>query len=274
MPSINVDLDFFDHPKVKRLRAMVGPEAEVFIMRLWAYAGKYHAEDGTLKDHGADEIEGLMGWLGAKGVLLQALLKVGFVLHDAKVGYFIKDWIEHEGHLLVYRERAKVANKAKWDKFRLDSASSNASRTPKEVVKDSQCSTVQYSTVQSNKINKCKSASADDNSEKPVNWENCKTDIQRIVAHYVKVTTPSLYAPGGCSHAQATAIFKVQGKAVGPLLAQCGDVQTTLRVIDLAAEYYHSKGLDWSLYAVSKSCPDYLNTIAKERNYGKCEELR
>lgn len=104
---------------------------------------------------------------------------------------------------------------------------------------------------------------------KAVNWENCKTDIQRVVAHYVKITTPHLYAPGACTQSQATAIFKVQGKAVAPLIAQCGDVPTTCRVIDLAAKYYHGRGLDWSLHAVSKSCTDYLNQIAKEKSYGK-----
>ena len=103
---------------------------------------------------------------------------------------------------------------------------------------------------------------------KPVNWQNCKSDLQRVIAHYVKVSNPALYAPGACTHAQATAIFKVQGKAVGPLLAQCGDVATTCRVIDMAAKYYYSKGLDWSLYAVSKNCIDYLSQIAKEKSYG------
>ena len=112
------------------------------------------------------------------------------------------------------------------------------------------------------------SAGAEDNGNRPVNWQNCKTDHQRVVAHYVKVTNPALYAPGACTHAQATAIFKVQGKAVGPLLAQCGDVATTCRVIDMAAKYYYGKGLDWSLYAVSKNCIDYLSQIAKEKSYG------
>ncbi len=102
----------------------------------------------------------------------------------------------------------------------------------------------------------------------PVNWDNCRTDLQRVVAAYVRVSTPALYKPGACTQAQATAIFKQQGKAVGPILEQCGNVDTAIRVIELAAGYYLKKGLDWSLYAVSKNCIDYLNIIEKEKNYG------
>lgn len=127
MPSLNVDLDFFDHPKVKRLRALAGPQAEVFIMRLWAYAGKYHAADGILKDHGAAEIEALVNWTGNPGVMLEALLKVGFIILE-EGQYKIKDWLEHEGHLAVYRERGRIAAESRWGKRR-DNALSIASRT-------------------------------------------------------------------------------------------------------------------------------------------------
>jgi len=102
---------------------------------------------------------------------------------------------------------------------------------------------------------------------KPVNWVNCKSPIQRIIARYVELGQPALYAHA--TQAEATALFKVQGKAVGPILEQCGgDVSVALRVIELAAAYYGKKGLDWSLYAVSKNCGDFLNTVKKEQNYG------
>ena len=107
--------------------------------------------------------------------------------------------------------------------------------------------------------------------KKAVNWDNCKTDLQRVVATYVRVGNSHLYAPGACTQAQATAIFKVQGKPAAEILAQCGDAATACRVVELAAKYYQSKGLDWSLHAVNKSCPDYLNQIAKERNYAKSQ---
>jgi len=105
--------------------------------------------------------------------------------------------------------------------------------------------------------------------KKPVNWQNCSSAMQRVVATYVRVSTPALYAPGGCTQDQATAIFKVQGKAVAPILAQCGgDADMACRVVELAAAHYAKEGLNWSLYAVAKSCSDWLNQIVKEKNYG------
>lgn len=103
--------------------------------------------------------------------------------------------------------------------------------------------------------------------QKPVNWANCKSPIQRIIARYVELGQPALYAHA--TQAEATGLFKEQGKAVGPILAQCGgNVDTAVRVVELAAAYYGKKGLDWSLYAVAKNCGDFLNTVKKEQNYG------
>ena len=103
--------------------------------------------------------------------------------------------------------------------------------------------------------------------QKPVNWANCKSPIQRVIAKYVELGQPALYAHA--TQAEATGLFKEQGKAVGPILAQCGgDVAVAVRVVELAAAYYGKKGLDWSLYAVSKNCGDFLNTVKKEQNYG------
>lgn len=113
MASLNIDLNFFEHPKVKRLRGMVGPEAEVYLLRLWAYVGLYFPDDGLLKEHGALEVEGLVNWRGKPQALLQALIKTGF-LKKTSAGYMIHDWKEHEGHLSAYREKARKAALARW----------------------------------------------------------------------------------------------------------------------------------------------------------------
>jgi hypothetical protein len=262
MPSLNIDLNFFDHPKVKRLRALVGPEAEIYIIRLWAYAGKFHSEDGILKGYSGPEIEGLAEWKGKPGVMLQAMLKVGFI----ESGNRIHDWAEHEGHLLVYKARARVANAARWKKHSLEK---NASSNPKGVVKESPISSVQYSSVQDKALTTTAPDKPDAGLEgqKPVNWANCKSPIQRIIARYVELGQPALFAHA--TQAEATGLFKEQGKAVGPIMAQCGgNVDTAVRVVELAAAYYGKKGLDWSLYAVAKNCGDFLNTVKKEHNYG------
>lgn len=113
MPSLNLDLNFFDHPKVKRLRASIGPEAEIYLIRIWAYAGRYHPDDGILRDFTALEIERLAEWRGEKRAMLQAMLKVGFIEKAGK-WHKIHDWQEHEGHLIIFKERAKLAAASRW----------------------------------------------------------------------------------------------------------------------------------------------------------------
>lgn len=267
MPSLNLDLNFFDHPKVKRLRAAIGPEAEIYLLRLWAYAGRFHAATGNLKGYTSAEIEALAEWKGESGKMLQAMLRVGFL----EPGNKIHDWREHEGHLIIFKERAQQAAATRWgnrinkeskQKHKTSNASSSATSNALAV----HCSSLQSKALTTTTAPGKPDAEA---GKKPVNWDNCRTDLQKVISTYVRVGNTHLYAPGSCTQAQATAIFKVQGKPAAAILAQCGDAPTACRVVELAAKYYQSKGLDWSLYAVSKSCPDYLNQIAKEKNYVK-----
>ena len=62
------------------------------------------------------------------------MLSVGF-LEKAVDGYVVHEWVEHQGHLWAYHQRAKKGAKARWDKMAGESppgpapprASSNAS---------------------------------------------------------------------------------------------------------------------------------------------------
>lgn len=117
MPYLNLDLDYFSHPKTNRLIGLLGRGSEAFPLRLWCYCGKYHTGDGRLSDYSVQEIESVLGWCGESGKLVQALLKVGF-LHKDTTGYYVHDWLEHEGHLGALKEKAKNAAKARWDKYK------------------------------------------------------------------------------------------------------------------------------------------------------------
>jgi len=118
---LNLDLDFFEHPKTRRLVGLLGKGVEVLPIKLWCYCGKYHVESGKLTDHSAQEIESILGWWGKSGELVQAMVKVGFLIFDGE--YCVKDWEEHSGHLKFFKERAKTAAKKRWG---ISNASSNA----------------------------------------------------------------------------------------------------------------------------------------------------
>jgi len=157
MPSINIDLNYLDHPKVQKLVGLLGEGSELYPIRLWIYCGKYHMKDGRLNGYSEAEIESIAKWRGEHGKMLQALLNVGFVKSD-KNGYFIHDWNEHEGHLQIYKKRGELAAKERWkdkakNKINLknDNEFINASSIAKNnlSIAVSNAKAVQSSTVQS-----------------------------------------------------------------------------------------------------------------------------
>ena len=127
MPSINLDLDYWDHPKTKRLIRLLGRGADVIPPRLWCYCGKYHAQDGKLTGLTIEMIEAeTIRWWGPRGEAVQALVEAGFLEIDADGTYVVHDWLAHCGHLTVFKDRAKKAAEKRWAK-KGNNASSNAS---------------------------------------------------------------------------------------------------------------------------------------------------
>ncbi len=116
MAYLNLDPDYFDHPKTRRLIGILGPGAEALPLKLWCHCAKYHAETGLFKDYSAEEIEALVNWSGEKGAMVAAMTKVGF-LQKNNDGYEINDWLDHEGHIAKFKKRSKLAAKARWNKI-------------------------------------------------------------------------------------------------------------------------------------------------------------
>lgn len=124
MPYLNLDLDYFDHPKVVRLVGQLGRGADILPIRLWTYTGKYHAETGELTGYSPLEIEAAIKWWGQPGRALDAMLrpfleKPGF-LERAENGYKVHDWEHINGHIHALKVRAQAAANARWDKVRAD----------------------------------------------------------------------------------------------------------------------------------------------------------
>lgn len=117
MPSLNFDLDYFDHPKTKRLVRILGRGSDSFPMRLWVFAGKYFKDEGRLIGVQVDEIETEIGWWGESGKAVDALIECRWLEKDGDT-FVIHGWVERNGHLSAYENRAKVAAKARWDKAR------------------------------------------------------------------------------------------------------------------------------------------------------------
>jgi hypothetical protein len=126
MPDLNLNLDYFEHRKTRRLVGLLGRGAEVLPLKLWAYCGKFHPEDGRLADYSDQEIESFAGWWGKSGGMLPAMLQAGFMGKDGD-GWFIHDWREHQGHISAYKAKGKAMASARWAKAKADAASIAAS---------------------------------------------------------------------------------------------------------------------------------------------------
>ncbi len=123
MPNLNVDLNFPDHPKTKRLAALIGRDPEAMLLRIWCYCGKYHTDSGRLEGLSAQEVEALAGWRGKPGAMCEAMTRTKWLEMDGGT-YVVHDWREHQGHLQAYKERGKMMANRRWG--RPPDAASNA----------------------------------------------------------------------------------------------------------------------------------------------------
>jgi len=129
MSYLNLDPNYFQHPKTLRLIGLLGKGADVLPIKLWAHCAKFHV-DGELRNYSEAEIESSIAWTGASGQFVESMLKVGFL--DKKGSeYILHDWEEHEGHLIAFRKRAKLGAKRRWRKLGKQ-YTSNAKSTSKQ----------------------------------------------------------------------------------------------------------------------------------------------
>src|SRR3990167_113275 len=124
MPSLNLDLDYFSNPKIRRLIGLLGKTADIYPIRLWTHCGKHHPADGYMKDYSAQEVESVAGWEGEAGKLIEALERVRLLKKNGQ-GYICHDWEDHEGHLIAFKKRGTLAAKARWERYSKHPSSKN-----------------------------------------------------------------------------------------------------------------------------------------------------
>ncbi|SDD64682.1 hypothetical protein [Myxococcus virescens] len=90
------------------LCARLGPEADVYLFRLWAYCGRERL-DGRFPGPGADlAVERAVRWRGRRGRLVEGLLAVGLLVVEGE-DLVVAKWEEEQGaHIAkVDRDRTK-----------------------------------------------------------------------------------------------------------------------------------------------------------------------
>lgn len=125
MSDLNLDPNYFNHRKTKRLIGLLGRSSEVLPIRLWAYyAQAYPKGDGRLTGHAAQEIESLAGWWGASGAMVAAMMtdKAGFIDQDEDGTYRLHNWTKRQGHICRLKEHAEMMAEKRWAKHRAEQA--------------------------------------------------------------------------------------------------------------------------------------------------------
>lgn len=126
MSSLNVDENYFENIKTKRLKLRLGPIADLIPLRLWCHAAKHCPEDGVFKGYSSEELAMVAGYDGDASSMLAALLEFGFLVKVNNTSYKIHQWEEHQGHIISFKRRGKANAQKRWG-LNTKNASSNAS---------------------------------------------------------------------------------------------------------------------------------------------------
>lgn len=81
--------------KVQALRRRIGPEADAYLYRLWAYCAR-DMPSGRFEGESADGLEMAVGWPGEQGALVAALVAVRLLDRDAGC-LVVHDWEREQG---------------------------------------------------------------------------------------------------------------------------------------------------------------------------------
>ena len=107
--EIPIDVNYFEHPKTMMLIGLIGPEADIYPLRLWRWCSMY-ARNGIIAG-GRAQIESAVKWHGAVGVLCRALINAGFLEADGKT---VHDFMDGIGRAVFLYEQKKLRQRAKY----------------------------------------------------------------------------------------------------------------------------------------------------------------
>ena len=102
------------HPKTKKLARLLGvslPATVGHLHYLWWWALDF-APEGVLEKYDADDIAEAIEWEGDSEVLLDALIKSGYIDETEDHGLVLHDWGEYAGKLLERRAKDRARKRA------------------------------------------------------------------------------------------------------------------------------------------------------------------
>lgn len=116
--DIRLDVGFFDHPKTRKLKRIIGDTGIIALLRLWAFAAIYRP-DGDLSGYDWKEIADAAGWRGRTEKLIEALIEARFLESTPDRRVKLHDWSDHQPwvvHAADRSSRAKKAAEKRWSR--------------------------------------------------------------------------------------------------------------------------------------------------------------
>lgn len=117
--DIRLSLEFFGHPKIKKLKKRLGLESVFALLKLWAWTAANRA-NGVLSGLDEEGVELAADWEGDEGSFVSTLCDLRLL--DVRDGSFvIHDWEEHQAYASKSEERSSKARKAaesRWGRYK------------------------------------------------------------------------------------------------------------------------------------------------------------
>lgn len=104
MPDIRLDINFFNHPKTRRLKKALGNDGVAALLELWTWAAQSRP-NGNLMGLESEDIEFAANWDGEPGALVAALVKYRWI-DGAPGDYRLHGWLEHNPYAAGSESRA------------------------------------------------------------------------------------------------------------------------------------------------------------------------
>ena len=109
--DIRIAIDFWQHPKTKKLIRRVGIEGVRSLQILWTWAAN-NKPDGNLAGMDEEDIELAADWQGDIGAFFKALVETRWI-DETDSGYALHEWLEHNPWVADDENRSNKARLSK-----------------------------------------------------------------------------------------------------------------------------------------------------------------
>lgn len=125
--DIRISTSFKGHRKRKRLKRLLGPESDSYLIDLWLTVST-DCPNGHMVGWDAVDIADACGWDDDPKKLVDALIECNWIEKDMQGEYSVHDWCIHQAWACKAGERSKIARKAadtRWKNKHKKDAKSN-----------------------------------------------------------------------------------------------------------------------------------------------------